>query len=454
MSDSSSRVSWGTILSFGAPGLGAGYMYLFLSIYVMKYSTDVLLIAPVVMGLIFSVSRFWDAISDPLVGYLSDRTRSRFGRRRIWLLTSSLPIAATFYMVFAAPTDLSQSELNWWMAVAIIGFYSAMTLFFVPHMALGAELTADYHERSRLFGFRHAAFTLGSILCLASLALLQASEVGDVRVLVKDLALLAGTIMICLLVLAVLTLRERSDFQGTVGSNPFKAYKDVWQNPHARLLIVVTFIEHVGSAAIAVLTLYVMQYVVGAPGLAVLVILAYMIPSSVSVPFWIPLSVKYGKIRIWMVSMIGSGVSFGGFFLIPFIDDLNTRIVVSFILAVLAGISAGSGGTIGPSVQSDVIDYDELVSGERKEGSYFAAWNFVYKSAAGVMLLLTGFVLEFSGFAPNVEQTQIVKLSIVGLYGLFPLVCNLIGAYLFSKFQLDEKACTEIRRELEVRRSH
>jgi len=286
------------------------------------------------------------------------------------------------------------------------------------------------------------------------LALLQASEVGDVRVLVKDLALLAGTIMICLLVLAVLTLRERSDFQGTVGSNPFKAYKDVWQNPHARLLIVVTFIEHVGSAAIAVLTLYVMQYVVGAPGLAVLVILAYMIPSSVSVPFWIPLSVKYGKIRIWMVSMIGSGVSFGGFFLIPFIDDLNTRIVVSFILAVLAGISAGSGGTIGPSVQSDVIDYDELVSGERKEGSYFAAWNFVYKSAAGVMLLLTGFVLEFSGFAPNVEQTQIVKLSIVGLYGLFPLVCNLIGAYLFSKFQLDEKACTEIRRELEVRRSH
>ena len=300
-------------MAFGAPGLGAGYMYLFLSIYVMKYSTDVLLIAPVVMGLIFSVSRFWDAISDPLVGYLSDRTTSRFGRRRVWLLASSLPIAAAFYMVFSAPTDLGPEELNWWMAIAIIGFYSAMTLFFVPHMALGAELTDDYHERSRLFGFRHAAFTLGSILCLVSLAILQASEAGEVRSLVRELALFAVVVMVLLLIIAVITLRERSGFQGTVSSNPFQAYKDVWLNPHARLLIIATFIEHVGSAAIAVLTLYVMQYVVGAPGLAVLVILAYMIPSSASVPFWIPLSVKYGKIRIWIASMIGTGLSFGGF---------------------------------------------------------------------------------------------------------------------------------------------
>ena len=450
--DPGSKVSWGTILAFGAPGLGAGYMYLFLSIYVMKYSTDVLLIAPVVMGLIFSVSRFWDAISDPLVGYLSDRTTSRFGRRRIWLLASSLPIAAAFYMVFSAPTDLGPEELNWWMAIAIIGFYSAMTLFFVPHMALGAELTDDYHERSRLFGFRHAAFTLGSILCLVSLAILQASEAGEVRSLVRELALFAVVVMVLLLIIAVITLRERSGFQGTVNSNPFQAYKDVWLNPHARLLIIATFIEHVGSAAIAVLTLYVMQYVVGAPGLAVLVILAYMIPSSASVPFWIPLSVKYGKIRIWIASMIGTGVSFGGFCLLPFIDDLNVRIYLSFVLAVFAGISAGSGGTIGPSVQSDVIDYDEFVSGERKEGSYFAAWNFVYKGAAGVMLLLTGFVLEFSGFVPNIEQTGEVKFAIVGLYGLFPLVCNLVGAFLLTKFQLDESACIEIREKLEQRR--
>ena len=124
-------------------------MYLLLSLYMMKFATDVLLIAPAVMGLIYSASRIWDAVSDPLVGYLSDRTTTRLGRRRSWLLISSLPIAITFYMVFAPPQSLEGPMLIAWVAVAVIGFYSAMTLFFVPHLSLGAELSDDYHERRR-----------------------------------------------------------------------------------------------------------------------------------------------------------------------------------------------------------------------------------------------------------------------------------------------------------------
>ena len=163
------RIAPGTLIAFGAPAVGAGYMYLLLSLYVMKFSTDVLLIAPAVMGLIFSISRIWDAISDPLVGYLSDRTSTSLGRRRTWILFSFIPIAIGFYAVFAPPQDLAVTGLSWWMAAAIIGFYSAMTIFFVPHMALGAELSNDYHERSRLFGLRHAFYTFGSILSLATM---------------------------------------------------------------------------------------------------------------------------------------------------------------------------------------------------------------------------------------------------------------------------------------------
>jgi GPH family glycoside/pentoside/hexuronide:cation symporter len=121
------------------------------------------------------------------------------------------------------------------------------------------------------------------------------------------------------------------------------------------------------------------------------------------------------------------------------------------IMAAFAGLAAGCGGTIGPSVQGDVIDYDEHVTGERKEGSYFAAWNFVYKSALGIMLLMTGFALEFSGFVPNQEQTMEVQLVMVGLYGLFPLVCYVVGALLFSRFKLDEKAYQKIRQDLDER---
>jgi GPH family glycoside/pentoside/hexuronide:cation symporter len=185
--------------------------------------------------------------------------------------------------------------------------------------------------------------------------------------------------------------------------------------------------------------------------LAPLMILSYMIPSALSVPLWIPLSRRFGKIRLWVFSMLLTGFSFGGMFFLPFLDD-TTKIWTIFVLAFFAGLAAGCGGTVGPSVQGDVIDYDEYLTGERKEGSYFAAWNFVFKSATGVMLLLTGFVLQFSGFVPNQEQTMTTQIAMVSLYGAFPLVCYLIGAALFSRFTLDESAHAEIRAELDSRR--
>jgi GPH family glycoside/pentoside/hexuronide:cation symporter len=448
------RVPWRTVAAYGFPGVGAGYMYLLINLYVMKFSTDVLLIAPAVMGIIFSVSRIWDAVSDPLVGYLSDRTRHPMGRRRIWILASVLPIAGTFVMLFSPPVDLDKAASIAWMAVAVIGFYSAMTLFIVPHMSLGAELTTNYHERSRLFGLRHAAFTAGSILALVSMQIfINAEQEGPVvvRATAASVAWLAGGVSVVLIVYAVIKLRERPEFQGRMNSNPFKAYSDVWNNHHARLLIIVTFIENVGSAAIGALTLYVAQYVVGKPMLAPLMILSYMIPSTLSVPMWIPLSRRFGKIRLWVFSMLLTGFSFGGMFFLPFLDE-TAKIWTIFVLAFFAGLAAGCGGTVGPSVQGDVIDYDEYLTGERKEGSYFAAWNFVFKSATGVMLLLTGFVLQLSGFTPNQEQTMTTQIAIVSLYGAFPLVCYIIGAALFSRFTLDESAHAKIRAELDSRR--
>ncbi len=450
------RVPMRTVIAYGAPAIGAGYMYLLLSLYVMKFATDILLIAPALMGAIYSLSRLWDAVSDPLIGYISDRTTGGLGRRRTWILVSCLPIAAGFYMVFTPPLSLSEDALVWWMGVAVIGFYSAMTIFYVPHLSLGAELSDNYHERSRMFGARHAAYILGCILSLVSLQFLlneEYSEGGDVRGLAAELALLAVGIMVVLVIFAVVRLRERPEFQGRVAAGPFKAFQDVWQNPHAKLLLVVTFIEHVGSSAIAALTLYVTHYVVGAPTMAPLIILAYMVPSSASVPLWVPLSRRFGKIRVWIGGMLLTGISFGAMFLLAFMESAELRLGWIIAMAVLAGLANGCGGTIGPSVQGDVIDYDEHLTGERKEGAYFAAWNFVQKSALGVMLLLTGFVLEFSGFVPNVEQSQGVKLAMVTLYGLFPLVCYLVGAWMFTHFKLDEQAHSKIRTELDARLS-
>ena len=449
------KVPLGTTIAYGMPGLGAGYMYLLMSLYVMKFSTDVLLIAPAVMGVIFSISRIWDAISDPIAGYLSDRTTFKFGRRRTWMLLSFIPISFGFLAVFSPPESMQGQSLDLWMMIAILSFYSAITLLNVPHMALGAELSEDYHERTRLFGVRHIGFTLGSILALVSMSLLISEENnpdGDVRQLAGSLAFYAIGAMSLMIFFAVSKLKENPEFQNRVNKNPFKAFRDVWINPHAKILIIVLFIENLGGAVIGVLTLYVTQYIVEAPAWAPLIIFAYMLPSALSVPLWIPLSRRFGKIRLWVFSLAFTGISFGGIFIIPFLDSVTDRLIVMFIGAVLGGMAAGCGGAIGPSVKGDVIDYDEYLTGERKEGSYFAALNFVFKSATGIMLLVTGFVLQFSGFIPNQPQTMEVKIALISLYGLVPLVFYSLGAYLlYKKFKFGEKEHAAIKQQIQER---
>ena len=449
------KVTYGTTIAYGMPGLGAGYMYLLMSLYVMKFSTDVLLIAPAVMGVIFSISRIWDAVSDPIAGYLSDRTTFKFGRRRTWMLLSFIPISFGFLAVFSPPESMQGQSLDLWMMIAILSFYSAITLFNVPHMALGAELSEDYHERTRLFGVRHIGFTLGSILSLVSMSLLISEEnspTGDVRELASNLAFFAVAAMSLMIFFSVSRLKENPEFQNRVNKNPFKAFRDVWVNPHAKILIIVLFIENLGGAVIGVLTLYVTQYIVEAPAWAPLIIFAYMLPSALSVPLWIPLSRRFGKIRLWVFSLALTGISFGGIFIIPFLDSVTDRLIVMFIGATLGGMAAGCGGAIGPSVKGDVIDYDEYLTGERKEGSYFAALNFVFKSATGIMLLVTGFVLQFSGFIPNQPQTMEVKIALISLYGLVPLVFYSLGAYLLhKKFTFGEKEHTAIKQQIKER---
>ncbi|MDP6182135.1 MAG: MFS transporter, partial [SAR86 cluster bacterium] len=271
------KVPLKTSIAYGLPGIGAGYMYLLLNLYVMKFSTDVLLISPVVMGLIFSASRIWDAFSDPVAGYLSDRTTLKFGRRRTWIIISCIPISIAFFAVFSPPASMQGEDLDRWMIFAILGFYSAMTLFFVPHMALGAELSTNYHERTRLFGVRHIFYTVGSILALGSMHYLIQEEFrvnGNVRELASNLALWSVLITSLLIIYSVSRLKENPDYQDRVNKNPFKAFADVWKNPHAKILIIILFIENVGGAAIGVLTLYIAQYVVEAPTWAPLIILA------------------------------------------------------------------------------------------------------------------------------------------------------------------------------------
>ncbi|MBT4160701.1 MAG: MFS transporter [Gammaproteobacteria bacterium] len=433
-----------TILNYNLPTAGIGFMFFMVALYLMKFSTDVLLVSPAVMGMIFGISRIWDAVTDPVAGYLSDRTNLKSGRRRPWILCSIPFVCVTFYMMWNPMDGLSESGLIVWMAVAVIGFYTSMTAFTVPHASLGAELSTGYHERTKIFGARHMIWNSGSLLALVAMHRLIVG--GNVRFDAYVISLMAAVVVTGLIVWMFITIKERPEFQGRGESNLFVAFGDVIKNRYATLLLIVFFVENLGGAAIGILTPYVAEYVVGRPEKTVIYILMYLIPSVASVPLWVPLSRRIGKKAMWIFSMLVTGFGFGGMFFLE--EGSDTMIMV---LAFICGLGAGSGAVVAPSIQADIIDYDEYKTGKRKEGTYFAAWNFVFKSASGITLMLTGFVLSLSGFVPNVEQSETTKLALLTLYAIFPLVCYVLGAAIFSQFRLTETEYQKIREALDSR---
>lgn len=436
------RLSYSTLFNYNFPAVGVGFMFFLVLLYLMKFSTDVLLIPPAAMGFIFGLSRIWDAITDPVAGYLSDRTTLAAGRRKPWILGAIPFICCAFYMMWNPDASLSPTGNLIWVGIGVVLFYTAITAFVVPHVSLGAELSTSYHERNRVFGFRHAAWTSGALLAL--IALYQLIVASEPRVAAFYVSLTACLVTAAMLLWLFFTIKERSEYQGKGERNVLTAFGDVLRNPHALVVLGAYFIENIGGATIGVLTPYIAQYIVGTPELTPLYILAYLIPSAFSVPFWLPVIRRLGKKNVWILSLIVSGLGFGAMFFLEQGDE-----ILYAVLAAICGFSACAGAVAAPSIQADIIDYDEYRTGKRKEGTYFATWNFVFKTATGFTLMLTGFVLGLSGFTPNVEQTDTTKLALLTLYAIFPLVCYLAGALMFTLFRFSEADHAKIRASLD-----
>ncbi|MCB1693768.1 MAG: MFS transporter, partial [Pseudomonadales bacterium] len=405
------RLPLAVIWAYALPRIAFGVMGALFATYFMKFSTDVLLIAPAAIGTLLAVSRLWDAVSDPVAGYLSDRTRSRFGRRRSWMFVAALPMGLGLFMIWSPPAVLHGVMLVGWMALALLLYETAKTAFFVPHGALGVELTPNYHERTRLFGLSHLIGAIGSILGLVSLYFMDVAE--DKRTFAFGLSLFAAVWVIAIVLWSTRRLPERTDYQGRGSDKVFGAFIDIFRNPHARLLLFIYGVETLGVASVGLLVPYLLQYViVGMEGMMVPILLVYTIPQFIFTPLWIRLSQIFGKKRLWSFALWLNTATYLSFFF--FLDNIP----MIWTLAFMLGFASGCGSVVAPSIQADVIDYDEYLTGERKEGVYLAIWNLVSKSAASVTALVTGIALQFAGFEPNVDQSETVQTAMRAIFAL------------------------------------
>jgi GPH family glycoside/pentoside/hexuronide:cation symporter len=332
------------------------------------------------------------------------------------------------------------------MGLALLVYETASTAFFVPHGAIGVELTPNYHERTRLYGYSHMIGAIGSILGLISLQFMNMSE--DKRTFALLLSLLAGFSVTSIVLWSTRILPERRDYQGRGGRNVFRSFTDVFRNKHALLLLFVYAIETFGAASVGMLVPYLVEYVIPMQAMMVPILLTYILPQFVFTPMWMKLARIYGKKRLWAFAMWLNAATFFCFFAILTPGETSAWI---WILSFTLGFAAGCGAVVAPAIQADIIDYDEYLTSERKEGAYLAVWNLIRKSAASVTALVTGLVLQYTGFEPNIEQTEQTQTAILALFALLPGICYVIGALLFFRFNFNEKEHAEIRQILAER---
>ncbi len=435
-----------TLLVYAAPGVGVSFLSTLFVVMYLKFATDRLAVSTFAMGGIFLVAKLWNALADPLVGSWSDRTRSPLGRRKTWLAAGSIPLALFFWMAWAPPVSLAGGALTLWVLVAVLGTYTAFTTYEVPHAALGVELTHHHASRNRLFGVKYLVRAVG--LGLATMwGVTLVNDPVDGRANGAWLGAVAGFGTAALILASLLLLpRERSDYQGRGGISVRAAIRDVARNRQARLLLTVFFVEALGLGGLTVLVPYVTEYVMKRPDLIEEMLAVYVLATFLAIPLWVWLARHFEKRKLWLYAMVQGGVGFGVLF---WLGENDWPLMVCS--SVLAGTAQACGNSIGQALKADVIDLDEFETGQRKEGAYFAAWSFVNKLGNAVLASSAAFALGFAGFVPNVEQTALVKSTLVVLMGGMPLAGYAVGALLFSRFSFSEAEHARIRLELDAR---
>ncbi len=436
------------MLVYALPTIPVNFVYTLVLVMFVKFATDVLLMSAAAIGIVFLCARVWDAMSDPVVGFVSDSSHWRIGRRKACLLVACVPMGAFTAMLWAPPEGLSSGALTAWIAVAVIGFYTAFTLFEVPHTALAAEMTHHPERRNQLFGIRHAMRTVGMFAAfLIGAQLLE--NLDAARGHASLLGLLAGALCTVTILWALWVLPpERSEFRRMGPASPLGAVRDVMANPHARLVLLVFFIESMGTGGIGVLAPFVIQYVLLRPDLIAEMLVIVPTMALLFVPFWLRLARRFERHRLWLISMVLAG---SGYSALLFLDENRWWLLA--LSSAAAGIGIACSNTLGYALKADVIDYDEYLSGERKEGTYYAAWTFVNKLAGGITIGIVGIALEVVDYRPGEVQTPQVRQWLLWLIAGIPAVCYAIGITVFAFFRLDRAEHGRIMAVVQRRRA-
>jgi GPH family glycoside/pentoside/hexuronide:cation symporter len=439
----SQKLSRFVIVTYGLPRSGSAMMFIMVSVYLSKFYTDTLLLAPSFLAWTFLIGRFWDGFTDPIMGYASDATKSRMGRRRPYFLLSAIPVGVAYFYLWSPPDALKDWGLFLYLTATYLFMYTFWTIFSIPHNSLGAELTMDYHERTVLTGVREGLGVIGALVG-TMVPFIFTARLEDVSKGFSYLAGIIGLITTVSIFICFFCVKENPEFQKRQPIAIVEGLKAFYRNRPFRILVIAFVIALIGNAFVPVLTLYIADYVVKMPGIAPVIIFSYILATAVSIVFWMRLSRRIGKKEAWSRALLFSSVIFA---LSTYYHEGTW--VAWTVLAVLAGLGGGGTIALAPSMMADVIDLDELQTGRRREGAYFGIWSFIDKAAVGIAVFIGMYSLDLMGYVPNQDQTLRVFWTLKTLYSILPAICFAACCYLLRHYPIDQREHERIRAEIE-----
>ena len=419
-----------------------------LSMVLAVFLTDVVGLRPAYVAIVVFIGRTWDYINDPIVGHIADRTQTKWGRYRPYMLWSAIPFGITFILLWVVPPIESQIGLVVYYSAIYFIHEAATTFGLIPYVAMTPTLTSNYDERTTLTSYRMVFSMIGSLIAvvgpLAILGTIDASK----KELIFYVMIAMGAISALPMIGTFFGVEEKieppeerpklkASLKAAFSNKPFRYAMGIY-------LFSITGLE-IGSA----MTLYFFRYSLGIAEEAEIFAAIMFVVGIVMIPFWNFVSKKLDKAKAFM---IGTGLMILTRIALMFFTTATPRIYL-YIVTVLAGFAFSAGQSLPWAIMPDPVEYDEYKTGKRREGMFYSLIILCKSIAVSISLPLLLVIMDASGYVANAEvQSQSAGFMIKFLFNILPSFVFAGAILCAALYPLNRSKFEEIQTELKARR--
>ena len=438
-----------TRLGYGIGDIAICLYWSGVGLYLLYFYTDVVGISPSLAGLIYGIGMLWDAVTDPFMGYVAERTRTKWGVYRPYLLFGNVPLALSFVLLFWVP-PFEGAMLFSFLLLTNLLHRTCFTIVSVPFSSLTPRITSDSQERTNLTGFRMLGAQTGTNL-MALLAFPIIFWVGgeDESSGFLVLGAIAGITALAIHAVTFMTVKEPENDLGIerVGGSLAEAAQAVAKNGPFWLVFSATLIVGITTIFFGNNLIYYTKYALNLHEYQGTILFTSGIIAFLSIPIWWVISNRIGKKLTWLISSSITLIALVSFYLYP-ISQLNELLVlVGFI-----GFGSGAGGILFWSMLPDTIEYGEVHTGVRSESSLYGFMTFAQKGSIAFAIIILGLVLDAIGFQANEIQTESTIADMKAIMTLIPIVGIASSLVIIYFYPIDAKMHKELLRQLKEER--